>query len=504
MQNTNNSRDEIKIRAYLAVLTRGKTFIIIFLASAVLTSLALTYITSEKYQAATTIFYRPMEINLLKQKETAAFGSPVPTAPFKVISQTLYDTVQNEVVLKPVVKTLKLDQKEEINYPSLYKQWYHSAKDFVKKQVQNLWAILKYGRLIEEDKTFAAIEDLRKNISITATKDSYIYILKVKDKYPERAVKIVDMVGENLISWLKNEYLNPAEKRLHQLEEQLISKENDIKSLQNEKQKMLDVNSTISVPEQTSKGLANLYQMELENLKITAQIEQKQREINEYTQEMQKQEKSYVQSGDYKTLRSQKLFDEIKLNGLISESNYLNNSIKELKKRLQELPSMQNKLDTFNVKIDAATREYQNLKDFYTEAFAEVTNAQSETKVLHPAEVSIKPVQPIKIYHVGLTVLLGLLFSIGLVYVLDFFSIPILFSQPGNTGDQINTSKPGSKTDEKTQDNLSTDNASHTAVSNISVTNRVHKQSIIRYILIILCGIGIAVLVFYLLKKLGY
>jgi uncharacterized protein involved in exopolysaccharide biosynthesis len=423
---TNNSTPGVDIRKYLGLLAREKSFVLVFTFSAVLASLLFTYISSEKYQAATTIFYRPIEMKLLRLKETEAFGAPVPVPPFKVISQTLWDAVQNEVVLRPVVKKLRLDEKVESSNLVWYKRWYDDTKDFVKRQLSNSWALLKYGRIIEEESTVAAIKALRKNIDIGTTKDSYIYVLTVRDKYPERVAKIVDLVGETLVNWLRNEYQNPAKEKLQQLQQQLIDKENEIAFLRDEREKMLDGNKFVSISEETTRGLENLYQMEIDGVQVSAEIEKKQREVNEYEQEIQK--RMNVQSKDFKTMKSEKLFGEVELKGLTAKRSFIKTSIQELKEQLQKLPTLQNKLDTLNMKIDSSTREYLHLKDFYTEALTQVASAHGETRVLHPAVIPSKPAQPIKIYHVGLTAFLGLLFSTGLVYILDFLNIKTFFS----------------------------------------------------------------------------
>ena len=76
---------------YIDLLKRQKGFIIVFCLSAIITSLALTYVFSEKYKAGTTIFYRDQEVTRLKAQDTEAFGSPLPAPPFKVIGNTLQE-----------------------------------------------------------------------------------------------------------------------------------------------------------------------------------------------------------------------------------------------------------------------------------------------------------------------------------------------------------------------------------------------------------------------------
>ena len=71
-----NQEDVISIREVLSVLLKQKTFILMFCLSAILTSLALTYIVSDKYESATTISFRPQEVIRLKAQESQAFGAP--------------------------------------------------------------------------------------------------------------------------------------------------------------------------------------------------------------------------------------------------------------------------------------------------------------------------------------------------------------------------------------------------------------------------------------------
>jgi len=208
------------VQKFMEILAKRKVFILVFFLSATLTSLGLTYIVSERYQAAITILYHPAEASLLKLRERESFGAPVPFAPFSVISQTLRDAVRNNAVLQPVVEKLHLDQKIEVEYSTWYKRWYHKTKGFVKVLLGDAWQLLKHGRLIEEDPKIAAIRSLRENINIATTSDSYIHILIVKDKFPARAAKIVDLAGREMVKWLnmpvgRSDILSYDEQRIY-------------------------------------------------------------------------------------------------------------------------------------------------------------------------------------------------------------------------------------------------------------------------------------------------
>jgi len=410
------------VQKFIKILAKRKGFIIVFFFLATLFSLALTYFVSEKYQAATTIFYHPVEASLLRQKETVSFGAPVPFAPFTVISQTLRDVVRNEAILQTVVEKLNLDQKIGVEYTIWYERMYHKTKGYVKHLLQQTWQFLKHGRLIEEDPKVAAIKRLRKNIDIISTRDSYIYILKVKDKYPLRAAKIVDLAGQEMVEWLNQQQQRATEERARQLEQNVKNKEADIDDIRELRKSILEENNFVSIPEETTKALTNLYQLELDKLRISAQIEKEEMLVAVYEEVAPEESSTYIQSEDIKNLRSQKLFGEIELKGLKAERKFMEDSIKDFKERLAKLPSLKKKLDTLDMNIASAIREHAHLKDLHTEASTQAMLAQSETRVLHRAALPSAPVQPIKIYYVGLTGVLSLILAVGLAFLMDFFS----------------------------------------------------------------------------------
>ncbi len=425
----------IDFRKYVTILAQQKSFVLIFCLSACLCSLALTYVFSEKYETGVAIFYRPIETSLLRQKDIETFGAPAPTPQFKIIFQTLQDILRSEVILKPVVNELGLDKKEVTIYdPLWYKRWYQQTKNFAKEQLSNLKLILKYGRIIKEEPLVSTIEGLRKRIMIMAAKDSYVYLLVIKDKDPERAAAIVDTAGRILVNWLKEQDKNPAEDKYRQLKEQLNEKEKEIEKLRADLEELLVQNKVVSVQEETTKGVNSLYELELEVIRLKAQIEEKRKEITELRLATEKKSKSYVHPEDIKKMESEILFKEIELESLLKRDEFISSSIKDLKARLDQLPSLDRKIKNLNMRIEASMREYNHVNDFYVEALGQATTVQSEIRVLHNAIVPTKPVQPIKAYHVGLTAFLSLFLSVGLVYVFAFFNIRIFFTSKGVRG----------------------------------------------------------------------
>jgi len=401
------------------VLQKYQWFIFIFCFSAIVFSLFLTYVFSEKYVAQSTIFYQPAETSLLKQKSTESFGAPAPLASFKVIMQTLRDAVRTESVLRPVVEKLDLDQKIVKTYDSKFLRIYHESKDSLKKGGSNLWLIMKHGRIPEEDPTVSAMKGLSKNIEVlTSPRDSYMYVLTVKDKFPMRAAAIVDEVGLNLVNFLKDEQQKLIKNKMLHLQKELNTKEDKILALRQERRVIIESNNLVSIPAQTSRGLANLYDLQLKQIQINSQVSRQQQEIEAYDKNIQG--RKITQSEDLAKMRSQKLFSKVELEGLLAESKFTSKKINELQADLDKMPFLQQEVNSIENKISSGIREYEILKDFHTELLAQTKTAQSGTRLLHKALVPSAPIQPIKIYHVGLTGMLGLIFSVGFVFVLDY------------------------------------------------------------------------------------
>ena len=421
----------VDFRKYITILSQQKAFLLVFCLSASLCSLALTYVFSEKYVAGAAIFYRPVETNVLRQQDTETFGAPAPHAPFKVIVQTLQHIVRSDAILRPVVKRLHLDEKVHVREPAWYKRWYRKTKDFLKDLAGKAWMILKYGRIIKDDPTVGAIATLSEDIDISTTKDSYVYALTVKHSSPVMAARIVDTTGEILVEWLTDQDKNPSEEKRIKLAQQLRDQEMAVEMLRRQLEQLLIKNKIASIPEETASSIKRLHATEQEVVQFEAEIKEQKTRITGLQAAIEKKAKDYVHPTDIKRMESDKLFAEVELEGLIAKRDYLLGSIKELQIRLDALPGLEKQMNDIQMKIDAGTREYNHLKDFYVEALGHATTVQPEIRVLHPAVIPARPVQPIKVYHVGLSALLSLVLAVGMVYVFAFFNIRIFFASKG-------------------------------------------------------------------------
>lgn len=457
-------------------MARQSGFIIAFALSAIVTALTLTYVYSEKYESTTAISYRVQEVTQYKAQQSAAMGSPAPAAPFKVIGQTLQEVLKSDAILSDVVLALKLHEKRVASYDGpWYQVWYQKTKDWVKEYSGYAWKLLKYGRIVEDEPVALAIGELRSNIKVT-NRDSYVFYVQVRDNYPDRAAAIANYLGKVLADWLLEFDRQPGRSRADQLRLLLDGKTAELLTRRKEIELLLTSNNLVSVQQETERLTDQLYTLKLEESRMASEVAQaearqssvqsklaiKRRLLNApaaavgtpeialaapaaaVAQSMPSpvaaglgavpvpgRSGEFIQPEDFKKLTTQGLFDDIELGSLRAKRASLQVSIGTIAQRLRGLPGIQARLDAMKLSLASLERDYALLNDGYQEAAVRATSPLSEVVLLHAASVPTSPVGPIKVYHVLLAGGLGLLFSLGLVYLLDFLNIRILFASRG-------------------------------------------------------------------------
>jgi len=424
---------------FLTPLLAQRLFIFLFCASAILTALALTFIFSEKYESATTIIYRPIEEIETRNENLESFGGQAPAPSFKIANNYLQELVISEEILKTTVLELGLHIPEEVSYEGpWYERLYRITKDTAKKYLKDGWMLLKYGRLIEEDPTRAAIQGLRKNVRLVDT-SSYFYYLVVRDKRPLRAAKIVDTIAKHMVTNLQEAQRSEGSTRKVQLRTLLKAKENELFAYRKEIENLLNESEIADAPLETqhiSERISNLEsvlsQLEADILdrrsrlsSISAYRQLRPGILNDADPDVAPTD--FIQPEDYKRLTSERVTVEIELEGMQAKQASLEQELEELKSSIQLLPTLQIKLDHLNDLLASAKRDYIQIADAYYEADVQSAESLSEIKVIHSAVIPRIPVAPIKIYHVGLAAFLSLVVSVGLVYLMTFSNVQFLF-----------------------------------------------------------------------------
>jgi len=257
----NEQGEEFNPRQKLAVLRRYRSLLILFCLSAMLFSLILTYIYQERYRATTTIIYRPTQSVRFQASEFQSMGFPMPLLPFEAIGYTIGQVGKSESVMREVVQRLHLD-RVPANDRTGFSYCYHETKRLLKGFIRNTKSVLKHGRIIERNPTSAAIEELARNTELEVTSQDYTAKINVIDKDPQRAAKIVDVLGDVLVRVLREESIKDARAKRQEAEGVLAAKKAELDDIRTGVEKLKLAHQFVSLKEEISLNLRSVDQFE--------------------------------------------------------------------------------------------------------------------------------------------------------------------------------------------------------------------------------------------------
>lgn len=222
------------LRDIVGLVARQRSLLILFTLSAMVTSLVLTFVFSERFRAATIVMYRPTDAVKVQPDvaipDKTALGFPVPTTTFDAVGDTIERIGKSERVLRRVVVDLGLDQPEQNTKTGI--AWlYTETKSTVRNWMKNAWQVMKYGRVIHENPTTDAIIGLMKYVTIE-TRENYTSTITMTDKYPDRAAQIVDKIAVVLVEEVKELSVFAAKEQAEKLAERLAVKGDEIREAQ--------------------------------------------------------------------------------------------------------------------------------------------------------------------------------------------------------------------------------------------------------------------------------
>jgi uncharacterized protein involved in exopolysaccharide biosynthesis len=429
----------------LRPLGEHRAFITVFVLSAVLSALALTYIYSERFRAEATIFFKPSEVTRLTSYSTQALGSPFPSnTAFKAVDQTIFQLVDSDALLRQVVLDLHLEVPEprDISGP-WYVRYYQQGKYALEDFANETWQVLQWGRVID-DPVAAAVASLRSRIKVTSL-DSYAYRLNVTARSPRQAVTISDNLGAHLISSLLRVDLRSTDERRQRLAMLRDSKARDLEDIETKMHDLLASGQIASLPDELTEETKLASHLVGARADTTADLRQSEAKLAEVTDKLrvlhpepgrdpaETRPASRIAASDYIRLTSERLDERARSRGLSAKLASLERSGAAANARLLVLNQIQARYDLLSAQLNAAKRDFSSLSDAYQEAVIQATTGQSELHLQAEATAPPIPISPIKVYHVAAAGFLALLIAVGLAYVLDYFGIN-LFLPPSRGG----------------------------------------------------------------------
>ncbi|MGH6839034.1 MAG: hypothetical protein ACREDT_09560 [Methylocella sp.] len=439
-------------------LREHRAFIIVFVLSAMLSALALTYMYSERFRAEATIFFKPAETTKLTQHTNEALGAPFPSnTQFLAVDKTISQLLESDALLRQVVADLHLEVPEprDVSGP-WYVQYYNQVKNALEDYSSYAWDILKWGRIID-DPVGGAVARLRISLKVTSN-DSYVYNLTASANTPQRAKAIADDLGTRLVDTLRRIDLGVAEERRDRLAELRDEKGRDLKSIEEQIRDLQARNQIASLNDELTEATSLASHFQREQADTNAELHESDAKLAELLADLTKlteltartqlptreaknagrdlAETFWSSNQRLARLTSDRLDAQLRSRGLSAKLASTDRSYAAAKARLQDLAQVQAKYDFLSAQLAAAKRDYASLSDAYEEALIETTTGQSQLHMQASATALAAPISPIKIYHVGAAGALALMIALGLAYVFDYFGISLFLPPPGGDGGQ--------------------------------------------------------------------
>jgi len=335
--------DIVRLRRYLAPLARFKWLLVTFCATAVLSSLALTYVLSEKYQASITVFYQPRETISFQDKSRDALGYPLPLVPLETIANTLEDVVQSDAVLEKTVRTLRLDIQAKKPAANWFLGAVRDLKDSLKEWRADAWQVLKYGRVLPKDPVRSAMATLRANISVKRINKAYTFRLVVTDSDPARSAEIANTLGALLADFVVEEQAQTARDTRANVERRLLQASADMQQLRRELEELkrqtgissLDEELTLRLrtvngfEEEFAKGRNELRSLEDRRAELAAQLGRQDSTV--------KYDSTVADNPVYNQLRLEQARLEVERSGLLQEFTPQHAKVKAVEAELEKV-----------------------------------------------------------------------------------------------------------------------------------------------------------------------
>jgi uncharacterized protein involved in exopolysaccharide biosynthesis len=368
----------IDVRRVLEPLVRRKHLIATFTLSATVTSLALTYVLSEKYRAYTVILYRPQEAVSFRPKAQEALGFPPPLVPLESIGNTIDEVAKSDGVLEKVVRALHLDDTTKKPEPNWFKAAYRFVKDEAMELGGNLWSLLKYGRVLDKDPFAGAMATLRKNVTVKRTAKAYTFRLEVLDKDAARSAAIVDAVGAALQEFLASENMRVASEARTKIEVRLRQNQDEAAALRSELDRVKSEIGVSALGEEISLKLKAAADFEEQLTQVQNDLAGGERRLAELTVQIGQQQPliqymSTTENPVESQLRRELASLETERSGLLEKYTARHPVVKALDAKVAEI---KDQLDRKATRV--ASSDSVRVNDVYQKLLADKLDAEAE------------------------------------------------------------------------------------------------------------------------------
>ncbi|HEY1248831.1 MAG TPA: GNVR domain-containing protein [Nitrososphaera sp.] len=383
----------MKFSKYYRIVLAYRCLIILLSSSAFVTSILFTYIVPKVYEGKAVVLIRPQEkVKLaLNKSDKEILDFPLSQlAPIDAPVKTYIEFIKSRPIAEKIVSTLDLSEKKHQEG-----SWGH-FKENIFQYIDWMLQILKYGEAKEVDPFTRAVENVRKNLSLQGTKDTYVFEITYTSANPQEVSTVANTVAEIFTEYLLA--LSKKESMASRLaiERQLRENEHNVANARLALRQFKQKHGSFSLAEEYSS-----------KLKVISDLEASL-------------EKSKASLASAITMYAS---SHPKVLSIIAEKDKLIQSINELKKETISNPEKEKTLEDLKMREKVEEENYSSVKSLYEEARIQEAKNSSEIRIISQAIPPAYPLKPIKMFYALGGLFAGVVFAVVLAFFLEFQDI---------------------------------------------------------------------------------
>lgn len=361
---------------------------------AALAGLALTYVLPELYESTALVLVRPFEaikFNTGGNTKKEVLDFPVTlSAPVDAPSKTYKEVINSPAMAEKIVDALHLDVKKPKKYDSTFEEIKDKVKDWVKGTIRSVRNYFEYGRDIPASPHEQAVEDVVKNLVVTATKDTYAFAIAYRSSDPKEAAAVANMAAEIFLEQSAEAYRSEEARASEFLEKQVA-----------ESRKALDEARAAIFAYKSSGGTFDL----------GTEYDEKLKSVTDLESSLAKAE-AKLAGRHFLAERTHIKEDPVVIEDE-AEVAELKQQISALRVQLPAYPKKETQMNALTLTERLAKQNYELFSKQYEEARVKESSTVSEIRIVSRAVPSLYPVKPIKYIYAGVSFATALVLALG-------------------------------------------------------------------------------------------
>lgn len=387
----------MEVIAIFEVLRRHARLIISLCVVTMFAGYAISFFSPlipEKYDASVIVLVRPHRPIQIEPTNSGREFLDFPVAQTPVVesaSKTYIQMIQSPALIGQVVRELKLDAKPLKRDPrdeGMLAKLSGSAEalyDEIAPYLKDAVAIVKYGRVLQDDPFEKAVKDVIAGLTLRSYEDTYAFEIKYSSEDPNTSAAVANTTARLFVQFLKKIRSSEADDAASRLKTEV----------EKSRQRLVDAQESLQAYK-TAHGVF-LYQ---------AEYAAKLKVIGDLTFELAKLDESMA-AGTF----------EAKTYAMKRER--LLKTIDDQRAGLAGLPAVERDLQLRQADVDVASTTYgvvaKELKD------AEIkSDPMPEARLISAATVPKLPSSPRRVIILLVSLLTGLMAGVGLAFFLEY------------------------------------------------------------------------------------